>query len=218
MKPVVCVRLRRRRIGSSPVPRWRRSSVAVAPAPSGGADGSPTPRRSSRRRSSSPARARATAPTGTSSATRTDTQHRHREQIEDQALRSIADVLRYVPGATIGTGRGQSRPDHAARQQQHRRLLRRRPARRRPIFPRPLQCRAGRGAARPNAMIFGRGGGGGVVNRVTKPRVVDRGVPVAGRAPAHRLPRHLLRRSEVNRSDFEAHILRGRSSIASATR
>jgi outer membrane receptor for monomeric catechols len=55
------------------------------------------------------------APPATSSATRTDTPLKDvpqavslvtKQQIEDAALRSIGDVLRYVPGALIGQGEG----------------------------------------------------------------------------------------------------------------
>jgi len=38
-------------------------------------------------------------------------------------------------------------------------------------IPRSLQRRSGGGLEGPNAMIFGRGGGGGVINRVTKEAV-----------------------------------------------
>ncbi|MDB5693356.1 MAG: TonB-dependent receptor [Alphaproteobacteria bacterium] len=123
----------------------------------------------------------------TSSATRTATDLRDipqsigivtREQIEDQALRSIGDLLRYVPGATVSLGEGN----------------------RDQIFLRGNGSTADffvdglrddvqyyRGLYNldrvevlkgPNAMIFGRGGGGGIVNRVTKQ-------PVAARPFAH---------------------------------
>ena len=70
-------------------------------------------------------------------------------QIEDQQLRSVADLLTFVPGASYGTGEGNRDTDRLARQFEHRRLLRRRGARRRPVFPRLLQRRPRRGAQGP---------------------------------------------------------------------
>ncbi len=91
-----------------------------------------------------------------------------RQVIEDQATRSLADVVRYVPGVTMGQGEGN---------------------RDQPVFRgigstgdffvdgirddipyyRDLynidRVEALKG---PNAMIFGRGGSGGVLNRVTR--------------------------------------------------
>jgi catecholate siderophore receptor len=113
----------------------------------------------------------------TSTATRTDTPIRDipqaltvisESQIEDQALRSIADVLTYVPGATPGTGEGNRDQitlrgnnttadffvDGIRDDVQYFRDL---------YNADRIEILRG-----PNAMIFGRGGGGGVVNRVTK--------------------------------------------------
>jgi catecholate siderophore receptor len=89
-------------------------------------------------------------------------------QIEDQAMRSIADVLRYVPGAMIGQGEGHRDQitlrgnnstadffvDGLRDDVQYYRGL---------YNLQRVEVLKG-----PNAMIFGRGGGGGVVNRVTK--------------------------------------------------
>ena len=89
-------------------------------------------------------------------------------QIEDQQLRSIADVLYYVPGATPGTGesnrdqitlRGNNTTadffvDGIRDDVQYFR-----------DFYNVDRIEVLKG---PNAMIFGRGGGGGIVNRVTK--------------------------------------------------
>jgi catecholate siderophore receptor len=89
-------------------------------------------------------------------------------QIDDQALRSIADVLRYVPGATFGQGEGHRDQitlrgnnttadffvDGLRDDVQYYRGL---------YNVERIEVLKG-----PNAMIFGRGGGGGVVNRVTK--------------------------------------------------
>jgi catecholate siderophore receptor len=89
-------------------------------------------------------------------------------QIQDQQLRSVADVLYFVPGATPGTGesnrdqitlRGNNTTadffidgirDDAQYFRDFYNIDR-------------LEVLKG-----PNAMIFGRGGGGGIVNRVTK--------------------------------------------------
>lgn len=113
----------------------------------------------------------------TSSATKTDTQIRDvpqaisvvtAAQIDDAALRSIGDVLRYVPGALIGQGEG------------HRdQVTLRGNASTADFFVDGLRddVQYYRGLYNverievlkgPNAMIFGRGGGGGVVNRVSK--------------------------------------------------
>ena len=118
-----------------------------------------------------------------SSATRTDTPLKDlpqavsiitAEQIDDQAMRSVADVLRYVPGASLSGGEGH-RDQIALRGQattadffvdgfrddvQYYRGL---------YNLERVEVLKG-----PNAMIFGRGGGGGIVNRVTK-RPVEQG-------------------------------------------
>ncbi|MDQ3140446.1 MAG: TonB-dependent siderophore receptor, partial [Pseudomonadota bacterium] len=89
-------------------------------------------------------------------------------QIEDQALRSIADILNFVPGATPGQGEGNRDQitlrgnnstadffiDGIRDDVQYSRDL---------YNAERIEILKG-----PNAMIFGRGGGGGVINRVTK--------------------------------------------------
>jgi catecholate siderophore receptor len=113
----------------------------------------------------------------TSTATKTDTDIKDipqaltvisESQIEDQQLRSIADVLYFVPGATPGTGesnrdqitlRGNSTTadffvNGIRDDVQYFR-----------DFYNVDRIEVLKG---PNAMIFGRGGGGGIVNRVTK--------------------------------------------------
>lgn len=113
----------------------------------------------------------------TRSATRTDTEIRNvpqaltvisESQIEDQALRSIADVLTYVPGATPGTGEG-NRDQISLRGNNTTADFFIDGLRDDAQYFRDLynadRVEVLRG---PNAMIFGRGGGGGVVNRVTK--------------------------------------------------
>ncbi|HET9459490.1 MAG TPA: TonB-dependent siderophore receptor [Sphingomicrobium sp.] len=90
------------------------------------------------------------------------------KQIEDQQLRSIAELLYFVPGATPGTGesnrdqftlRGNTSTadffiDGIRDDVQYFR-----------DFYNVDRVEVLRG---PNAMIFGRGGGGGIINRVTK--------------------------------------------------
>ncbi|MFC7536475.1 TonB-dependent receptor [Sphingomonas sp. GCM10030256] len=113
----------------------------------------------------------------TSTATKTDTLVRDipqamsivsEAQIEDQSLRSIGDLLMFVPGATPGTGesnrdqitlRGNNTTadffvDGLRDDAQYFR-----------DFYNLDRVEVLKG---PNAMIFGRGGGGGIVNRVTK--------------------------------------------------
>ena len=90
------------------------------------------------------------------------------KQIEDQAIRSVAELLTFVPGATPGTGesnrdqftlRGNNTTadffiDGVRDDVQYFR-----------DFYNVERVEVIKG---PNAMIFGRGGGGGIVNRVTK--------------------------------------------------
>ena len=113
----------------------------------------------------------------TSTATKTDTDLKDipqalsvisEGQIEDQQLRSIADMLNFVPGASYGTGegnrdtvvlRGNSSTadffvDGVRDDVQYFR-----------DFYNVDRVEVLKG---PNAMIFGRGGGGGIVNRVLK--------------------------------------------------
>jgi catecholate siderophore receptor len=113
----------------------------------------------------------------TRSATRTDTAVRNipqamtivsEAQIEDQDLRSIAQLLTYVPGATPGTGEG-NRDQITLRGNNTTADFFVDGIRDDVQYFRDLynldRVEVLRG---PNAMIFGRGGGGGVVNRVTK--------------------------------------------------
>ena len=113
----------------------------------------------------------------TSTATKTDTDIKDipqaltvisEAQIEDQQLRSIADVMYFIPGASTGTGesnrdqitlRGNNTTadffvDGIRDDVQYFR-----------DFYNVDRIEVLKG---PNAMIFGRGGGGGIVNRVTK--------------------------------------------------
>ncbi len=113
----------------------------------------------------------------TRAGTRTDTDIRNvpqaitvisESQIEDQALRSIADVLAYVPGAIAGTGEA-NRDQISLRGNNTTADFFLDGIRDDAQYFRDLynldRVEVLRG---PNAMIFGRGGGGGVVNRVTK--------------------------------------------------
>ena len=119
----------------------------------------------------------------TSAATRTDTRLLDvpqsvsvitRDRIDDQAMLSIADALRFVPGATTSQGEGhRDQPtlrgnnstadffvDGVRDDVQYYRDF---------YNIERLEVLKG-----PNAMIFGRGGGGGIINRVTKTPGADR--------------------------------------------
>jgi catecholate siderophore receptor len=91
-----------------------------------------------------------------------------REQIEDQAHHSMADVLRYVPGVTIGQGEG-NRDQITIRGQNTTADFFLDGVRDDVQYYRSLynieRVEVLKG---PYAMIFGRGGGGGIVNRVQK--------------------------------------------------
>ena len=115
-------------------------------------------------------------------ATKTDTPVRNipqaltiitKAQIEDQALRSIGDLLTFVPGASAGTG--ESNRDQIVLRGNNTtadffingvrddvQYFR--------DFYNVERVEVLKG---PNAMIFGRGGGGGIVNRVTKQSRID---------------------------------------------
>jgi catecholate siderophore receptor len=96
------------------------------------------------------------------------------QQLRDQAIRSVSDLARLVPGLSAGQGEG------------HRdQIILRGNASTADFFVDGLRddvqyyrgfynidrVEVLRGS---NAMIFGRGGGGGVINRVTKSAIVDR--------------------------------------------
>ncbi|QLC21878.1 TonB-dependent siderophore receptor [Parasphingopyxis sp. CP4] len=91
-----------------------------------------------------------------------------REQIDDQVLGDIGDVLRYTPGASIGQGEGH-RDQITIRGQNTTADFYVDGLRDDVQYFRPLynleRIEILRGS---NALIFGRGGGGGVINRVTK--------------------------------------------------
>jgi len=89
-------------------------------------------------------------------------------QIDDQQLRSIADLLYFVPGATPGTGES-NRDQFTLRGNNTTADFFVDGIRDDVQYFRDLynvdRVEVLRG---PNAMIFGRGGGGGIINRVTK--------------------------------------------------
>lgn len=120
--------------------------------------------------------------TATSSATRTDTPLIDvpqsvvavtRQRIDDQALTGLRDVLRFVPGVTVGQGEG-NRDQITIRGQNTTADFFTDGLRDDVQYFRPVynldRVEVLKGA---NALIFGRGGGGGVVNRVLK-------APIAG--------------------------------------
>lgn len=89
-------------------------------------------------------------------------------QIEDQALRQLGDALRYVPGVSLGTGEGH-RDQVLLRGQSTTADFYIDGLRDDSQYYRPLynveRIEVLKGA---NALIFGRGGGGGAINRVMK--------------------------------------------------
>lgn len=121
----------------------------------------------------------------TSTATRTPTDIKDipqaitaitRQQIDDLAARSIGDVLRQVPGAIVSQGEG-NRDQIVLRGQGSTADFFVDGLRDDVQYYRPLynleRLEVLRG---PNALTFGRGGGGGIVNRVTKqPQLADFG-------------------------------------------
>lgn len=90
------------------------------------------------------------------------------DQIEDQALRQLGDALRYVPGVSLGTGEGH-RDQVLLRGQSTTADFYIDGLRDDSQYYRPLynveRIEVLKGA---NALIFGRGGGGGAINRVMK--------------------------------------------------
>lgn len=90
------------------------------------------------------------------------------DQIEDQALRQLGDALRYVPGVSLGTGEGH-RDQVLLRGQSTTASFFIDALRDDAQYYRPLynveRIEVLKGA---NALIFGRGAGGGAINRVMK--------------------------------------------------
>lgn len=107
-----------------------------------------------------------------------------REQLDDQALHSLADVLRYVPGTTVGQGEG-NRDQITLRGQNTTADFFLDGVRDDAQYFRGLynldRVEILKG---PYALIFGRGGGGGIINRVQKTPSAD-GAFVSGEASAN---------------------------------
>ncbi len=97
-----------------------------------------------------------------------------REQLDDQGIDSLADALRFVPGVVLGQGEGH-RDQITLRGQSSTADFFIDGLRDDAQYYRPLynaeRVEVLKGA---NALIFGRGGGGGVVNRVSKAPEYDR--------------------------------------------
>ena len=97
------------------------------------------------------------------------------EQIEDQGFQGLDDIIQYTPGATIGQGEGH-RDQVTIRGQNTTADFFLDGIRDDVQYFRPLynleRVEILRGS---NALVFGRGGGGGVINRVTKSPVYDEG-------------------------------------------
>ncbi len=91
------------------------------------------------------------------------------EQMEEQSYQSLADILQYTPGASIGQGEGH-RDQMTIRGQNTTADFFIDGLRDDVQYFRPLynleRVEILRGS---NALLFGRGGGGGIVNRVAKP-------------------------------------------------
>ena len=96
-----------------------------------------------------------------------------REQLDDQAHHSLADILRYIPGTAVGQGEG-NRDQITLRGQNTTADFFLDGVRDDVQYYRGLynieRVEILKG---PYAMIFGRGGGGGIINRVQKSPVID---------------------------------------------
>ncbi|WP_435418491.1 TonB-dependent siderophore receptor [Parerythrobacter aurantius] len=103
------------------------------------------------------------------------------DQLQDQAITQLGDALRYVPGVSLETGEGH-RDEIFIRGQESTADFYLDGLRDDAQYYRPLynveRIEVLKGA---NALIFGRGGGGGVVNRVSKTaRLGDSAIGLAG--------------------------------------
>lgn len=108
-----------------------------------------------------------------------------REQIEDQGLVQLGEALRYVPGVSLGQGEGH-RDQVILRGQSSTADFFLDGLRDDAQYYRPLynteRVEVLKGA---NALLFGRGGGGGVINRVSKqPLIGQRALDLSGSADA----------------------------------
>jgi catecholate siderophore receptor len=113
----------------------------------------------------------------TTSATKTDTPLRDVPQsmtvvtsdlIKDQSMRSMADVARFVPGATMGQGEGHRDAPTMRGNSTTADFFVDGVRDDVPYYRDLYNAERIEVLKGPNAMIFGRGGGGGVINRVTK--------------------------------------------------
>ena len=90
------------------------------------------------------------------------------ELIRDQSMQNMADVVRYVPGITMAQGEGHRDAPvirgNATTSDFYVNGVRDDVR----ILSRTVQRRIRRSGKGLNALTFGRGGGGGVINRVTK--------------------------------------------------
>lgn len=95
-----------------------------------------------------------------------------RDQLDDRAVQQLGEALRYVPGVTLGTGEGH-RDQITLRGQSTTADFFVDGVRDDSQYYRPLynieRIEVLKGA---NALIFGRGGGGGVINRVTRKAIL----------------------------------------------
>jgi catecholate siderophore receptor len=109
-----------------------------------------------------------------------------REQLDDQAHRSLADVLRYVPGTTVGQGEG-NRDQITLRGQNTTADFFLDGVRDDVQYYRGLynieRVEILKG---PYALIFGRGGGGGILNRVQKTPISNKSF-ISGQASVNSL-------------------------------
>lgn len=96
-----------------------------------------------------------------------------RDQLDDQGVEQLNDALRYVPGVTLGQGEGH-RDQIVLRGQSSTADFFLDGLRDDAQYYRPLynieRVEVLKGA---NALLFGRGGGGGIINRVTKTASTD---------------------------------------------
>lgn len=104
-----------------------------------------------------------------------------RDQLDDQGVEQLNEALRYVPGVTLGQGEGH-RDQVVLRGQSSTADFFLDGLRDDAQYYRPLynieRVEVLKGA---NALLFGRGGGGGIINRVTKTATTDiRRISLAG--------------------------------------
>ncbi len=105
-----------------------------------------------------------------------------RERLDDQAILSLGDALRYVPGVSVAQGEG-NRDEQIIRGVGSNADLFRDGLRDDAQYYRDLYNVEGVEVLKgPNALAFGRGGGGGIINRVTKAPEADAFVAISALA------------------------------------